>query len=306
MIVRILGSAAGGGLPQWNCGCPNCAAVRQGSPDIEPRTQSSVAVSADGQVWFLLNVSPDIRQQILQFPALGCAPGKTRGTPIAGCILTDAELDHTIGLLSLREGESIGVYATEVVRRTLFESFPIADMLNPYCDRRWISLPIGTPTELRNPNGECVGLSVRAFALGGHLPRYADSTSPPTGSVVGLAIEDSASGGCLVYAPGIESLTSDLSEAAMNASCILADGTFWQDDELSQLGISSRTARQMGHWPVGGADGSLNWLGDLRVPHRVYVHINNTNPMLRRNSPERLLVESRGVRVGSDGDTITI
>src|SRR5262245_36207221 len=170
MHVRILGSAAGGGVPQWNCRCANCAAARAGSPDVRPRTQSSVAVSADGQAWFLLNVSPDVRQQILAFPALGPCEGELRGTAIAGCVLTDAELDHTAGLLLLREGGAFGIHSTATVRRWLNEYLPIEPILacfspagiNPAA--RWNDLSLDTAVELRSPGG----LRIRAFEVDRH------------------------------------------------------------------------------------------------------------------------------------------
>jgi pyrroloquinoline quinone biosynthesis protein B len=307
MLVRILGSAAGGGLPQWNCGCPNCAAAQAGSPEIEPRTQSSVAVSADSRTWFLLNVSPDVRQQIVAFPALGASAGNRRGTAIAGCILTDAELDHTLGLLMLREGEAFNIYCTSAVRRCLDEDFPIARILAQYARHRWHAFAADSEQELVDADGRPSGLRFRSFELPGHFPRYAaHDRDNVNGSVVGLMVDDVRTGKRLVYAPGVAGPSESLDRAASEASCVLLDGTFWTDDELTCLGITERTAREMGHWPVGGTDGSLAWFGRAPAAHRIYVHINNTNPMLRRGSPERTLVENAGIRVGTDGDCLEL
>jgi pyrroloquinoline quinone biosynthesis protein B len=297
MRIRILGSAAGGGVPQWNCRCPNCAAARAGSGHVKPRTQSSVAVSADGRAWYLLNVSPDVRRQILDFPPLGPPDGAVRGQGIAGCVLADAELDHTAGLLQLREGGTFGIFSTARVRGWLNRYFPVEPILSRFAKPSWTELPL---------DGEAVSLSeelsLRAFALDPHVPRFVDEDATP-GSVSGLAIEDWKTGRKLVYAPCVGSLSEPLVAAAKNADAILLDGTFWSDDEPIHAGIrSSRTARAMGHLPVGGGDGSLVWLADQQAKHRYYVHINNTNPMLNERGAEYAQVSSRGVRVAADGD----
>ena len=303
MHVRILGSAAGGGLPQWNCRCPNCAAARAGSPDVEPRTQSSVAVSGDGDVWFLLNVSPDIRQQIIDFPQLVAHGEPNRGTSIGGCVLTDAEIDHTTGLLLLREGGSFDIWSTDLVRGWLQRYLRIEPLLAHFAERRWRELPIAAPIELERPSGGRAGLRVRAFELDPHLPRFVEEEgNDVAGAVVGLVIEDAQSGGKLVYAPCVGAITEALAEAVRDADAVLIDGTFWTDDELVRVCAGDRTARDMGHLPVGGKEGSLGWLAELPVRHRVYVHINNTNPMLDRSSPEYEEVRSREVSVGIDGN----
>jgi pyrroloquinoline quinone biosynthesis protein B len=307
MRIRILGSAAGGGVPQWNCRCGNCAAARAGSPDVRPRTQSSVAVSADGRAWFLLNVSPDVRQQVLAFPELGPAEGEQRGTAIVGCVLTDGELDHTAGLLLLREGGPFAVYCTATVRRWLNRSFPVEPILAGFANPPWCDLPLDAPVDLRLPDGAPSGLRVRAFDLDPHVPRFVkDEAAPAAGSVVGLQVEDAGTGARLVHAPCVASLRGPLHRAAREADCLLIDGTFWQDDEPIRCGIGSRTARQMGHLPVSGPGGSLAWLSELPARHRVYVHINNTNPMLNERGPEHREVTGRGVRVGADGDSFEL
>ena len=303
MRVRILGSAAGGGLPQWNCACPNCRAVRAGSPDVEARTQSSVAVSGrDGQ-WFLLNVSPDIRQQIINTPELMPSQEGGRATAIGGCVLTDAEIDHTTGMLLLREGCVFGIYSTPLVHRWLSGYFPIATVLSHFAPRPWTELEFGAAVELAQPSGPSSGLKIRALALEPDVPRYVEEKPDDlAGSVIALAIEDTKTGGKLVYAPGVASVNEALEEAARQADLLLIDGTFWNDEEPIEFKITDRTAREMGHFPVDGAEGSLSWLATLPARHRVYVHINNTNPMLNRSSAQYRKVTEAGVRVGVDGD----
>lgn len=307
MQVRILGSAAGGGVPQWNCRCPNCAAAldeivaRKEGHAVRPRTQSSVAVSADGRAWFLLNASPDIRQQVLAFSALGPVEGTARGTAIAGCLLTDAELDHTAGLLFLREGGGFNIHCTATVRSWLSRWFPVEPILDAFSQPGWRELPLeGAWLKLALPDGSSSGLLVLAREVDRHVPRFVkEDASSATGSVVALVIEDERTGGQLVYAPCVPAMGS---LPDVDVDCILFDGTFWDDDEPIRSGIGGRTARQMGHWPVSGPEGSLRRLGGWKIPHRVYVHINNTNPMLNELGPEHRAVTELGVRVGADGD----
>lgn len=303
MQVRILGSAAGGGLPQWNCRCSNCNDVRAGSPDVQPRTQSSVAVSADGRTWFLLNVSADVRQQVQAFSGLWPPENGTRGTTIGGCILTDAEIDHASGLFQLREGGRFGIFSTALVHEWLSRYLRVSPVLAGFADRPWTELALDAPLELPLPDGSPSGLTVSVFEAGRHAPRYVPETeSGARGSVAGLQVQDVGSGGKLVYAPGVESLDGPLAEAVRGADALLIDGTFWSDDEPIRMGIGDRTSRQMGHLPVAGPGGSLGWLAELPLRHRVYVHINNTNPMLNRRGREHGLVQGRGVLVGADGD----
>ncbi len=303
MRVRILGSAAGGGLPQWNCGCPNCQRVLAGSECVQRRTQSSVAISANGDSWFLLNVSADVRHQIMDFPQLGPSATCSRGTSIAGCVLTDAELDHTSGLLQLREGGVIAIHSTAIVRRWLSGHFPIAPLLAHFADRPWNEIQLNEPFRLSPPNDPDGGLEVRAFETGRDAPRYV-SPEPTTtaGAVIGLSIRDPQTGGKLVYTPGVLEVDESLRNAVDGADCLLIDGSFWSNDEPSQYGITDRTAAQMGHLCVGGPQGSLAWLTELPVRYRVYVHINNTNPMLDTSSPEHAEVRKQGIDIGTDGD----
>jgi pyrroloquinoline quinone biosynthesis protein B len=266
-----------------------------------------VAVSADGRAWFLLNVSPDVRQQILAFPELGPREGEQRGTAIAGCVLTDAELDHTAGLLLLREGGVGRVHSTITVRRWLNDYLPIEKILWFFTRQLWRTLRLEESTELLLPELSSSGLCIRAFEVDPHVPRFVPNEAvPPAGSVIGLVIEDGKTRGRLVYAPCVASVCGPLELAARAADCVLIDGTFWDDEEPIRCGIGSRTARAMGHLPVSGAAGSLAWLARLPARHRVYLHINNTNPMLNERGPEHRQVVECGVRVGADGDCFEV
>jgi pyrroloquinoline quinone biosynthesis protein B len=306
MRVRILGSAAGGGVPQWNCRCANCDAARNGSVDVRPRTQSSVAVSADGRSWFLLNVSADVRGQLAACRDLWPPAGEQRGTPIAGCVLTDAEIDHTSGLLQLREGCTFRVFSTPTVRHWLDRHLPMGAVLSSFADRPWAELPLDEQIELPLPNGTPSGLRLRAFELGREAPRFVPATAQDSAAVIGLELEDAVTGGRLVYAPGVPEIAESLRRVAAHADCLLIDGTFWSDDEPGLMGVTRSTARKMGHIPVSGTAGSLGWLATLSVRHRVYVHINNTNPMLNEAGREFREVARAGVQVGHDGDEFEI
>lgn len=258
-------------------------------------------------MWFLLNVSADVRVQLAASSRLWPPAGARRGTTIAGCILTDGEIDHTSGLLQLREGCVFGVFSTPVVRRWLHSYFPIAPILASFAERTWTDLPLEAAFELPLADGAPSGLRLRAFELGHDPPRFVPGTAGDfCGAVVGLEIEDATGGGKLIYAPGIPAISPSLRAAAEACDCLLVDGTFWSDDEPLQMRIASSTARKMGHVPVAGADGTLAWLSSLPARHRVYVHINNTNPMLNDAGLERREVNDRGVRVGEDGDEFEI
>ena len=306
MRICILGSAAGGGLPQWNCNCKNCAGIRAGSGGVRPRSQSSVAISADGDWWFLLNASADVRSQIGAADFLWPPKESRRGTSIAGCVLTDAEIDHTSGLLQLREGCRFGVFSTPIVKRWLHHDLPIGSILADFADRPWTELAIGQWSDLSLPDGTSSGLRIRSFEVGRDVPRFVpEDPEQAVGSVIGLQIEDSG-GAKLVYAPGVAMICDDLQSACEDAGCILIDGTFWSDDEPKRTQIKDSTATQMGHVPVSGNQGTLTWLAGLSVKHRVYVHINNTNPMLNERGREHAEVVRCGVQVGMDGDVFDI
>jgi pyrroloquinoline quinone biosynthesis protein B len=297
MWLRVLGSAAGGGYPQWNCSCPTCRAVRDGTRPARPRTQSSIAVSPDRERWFLLNASPDIRAQFEAFP--GLHPGEDRATPLQAVLLTDAELDHTLGLLLLREGRGIRLHATEATYATLTSGTGVLTTLERYCPVEWTRVVPGQDVSLG-------GLSYRAFDVPtGKHDRFGTGTqrsaSGSAGRVVGYRLTDDATGRTAVYLPGVQELTPAVLTELEDCACLLIDGTCWDDDELIRLGLAQKTAHEMGHLCIGGPEGSLEQLSRLPVERKIYIHINNTNPILLEDSPERREVERSGIEVATDG-----
>jgi pyrroloquinoline quinone biosynthesis protein B len=291
VLLRVLGSAAGGGSPQWNCGCPVCTAVRSRSGLA--RTQSSVAVSVDRRRWFLINASPDLRAQIEAFPGLHPHDGD-RTTPLEAVLLTDAELDHTLGLLLLREAGALRLYTTPAVRKTLCDGSGLLRILERYCPVEWRAVVPGADVRLTD------GLSCRAFDVPS-TKRSRFGQGPDQGRVVGYRLTDDRNGGLLVYLPGIQALTPDVRAGIEGCDCLLIDGTCWRDDELIRLGLAGKTSREMGHLPVGGPDGSLAQLPALGVRRVIFVHLNNTNPILLDDTPERRIVADSGMEVAMDG-----
>ena len=302
MHVALLGTAAGGGFPQWNCWCPSCRVARSDPRRAVPRSQSSAAVSADGARWFLLNASPDVRDQLTRLP--GPVPEGTRHVPVEGIVLTDAELDHTVGVLLLREAGRLQVAATDAVRRILEEDSRVLAVTRVFAEVRVHELLPDRALGLCYGDGTPSGLRVTCFPVPAGPPRFASEDRP--GHTVGLMIEDDRTGGSCAFIPGCGGLDDELFARLASADLVLFDGTFWTDDELIGLGIGERTARQMDHLPVSGPGGSLERLRHLPSRHRVYTHINNTNPMLLEDSPERARVEEAGLRVGADGMRFTL
>jgi pyrroloquinoline quinone biosynthesis protein B len=259
-------------------------------------------VSADGRRWFLLNASPDVHAQLAGLPAE--EPAGLRHVPIEGVVLTDAELDHTLGLVLLREGRYLQVYATPAVQRVVEDDSSLLPVTRAFAEVRVESLSVGGTTALAYRDGCPAGLSVSAFTVPAGPPRFASHEAP--GHTVGLLVRDEASGGVCAFVPGCGGLDRSLLDRLAGAEVVLFDGTFWTDDELIALGIGERTARQMDHLPVSGPDGSLERLAALPGRHKVYTHINNTNPMLIEDSPQRRLVERLGLVVGADGMRFTL
>jgi pyrroloquinoline quinone biosynthesis protein B len=288
--VRVLGSAAGGGYPQWNCRCGVCDAARAGVR-ARPRTQSSLAIRGDDGPWFLVNASPDLRQQLETLD-----PRRVEGVrvpPIAGVLLTDAEIDHTAGLLLLRESATpVHVFGAAGVERALRDGYPVLTMLERYSGAAWQTLEPGRTHPLDGSS-----LTVEPFGAGGDAPRYSDVDVQASGFV----FRDRATGGVATYAPGLARLDAGVLGRFAASDLVLVDGTFWRDDELARLGISDRTAHDMGHVPLSGPGGSLGALAGLERPRTVLVHINNTNPILLEDSPEREEVVRAGVEVAYDG-----
>lgn len=303
MRIHVLGSAAGGGFPQWNCNCRNCAGVRSGSLKARPRTQSSIAVSADGERWALINASPDIRAQILAFPALQPRCG-ARGTGIQSVLLTDAQIDHVTGLLLLREGGPLPVYCTEPVRRDLSEGFPVFPVLEHYCGVDWRPLPLD--------GGEfgidgLAGLRFTAVPLQSKAPPYSPHRHDPhPGDNIGLLIREDRSGKRLFYAPGLGGIGGEVQERLLEADCLLVDGTFWREDEMRQAGVGRKRAAEMGHLPQSGPGGMIQRLRPARAERKILIHINNTNPILDEDSPERAALEEEGIQVAYDGMEIEL
>ena len=241
MHISVLGAAAGGGFPQWNCRCEGCVAARAGR--ARPQTQSSIALRSDAGPWFLVNASPDLREQLGHLPSQDSTTA-IRTTPIAGIVLTDAEIDHTAGLLLLRESnQPLTVYCTDEVRAALTDHYPVLTMLEEYCGVQWRPLVLGEATVLEGSS-----LELEGFPTGGDAPLYMGSAPGP--EAIGLTVRDQAGGGVLCYAPAIESLDDELTDRLRSADCVLADGTFWREDELVTLGLSTRDSWAMGHAPL--------------------------------------------------------
>ena len=307
MLVRILGSAAGGGFPQWNCNCPGCQSVRDGKNTVHQRTQSSLAVRGTEGSWYLINASPDVRLQLERLR--DTKPTSIRSSPIAGVLLTDAEIDHTAGLMILRESaEPLAIYGTNSVRTALTDGFSNHRDLKDYCGVVWSNIEPCSTVDL-NSNDDS-SLDIEVFSLKSKPPKYMRSNSPVDenydGSVVGFTFRDRISGGVVTYAPALSEFSDSILKRLDKSDCILVDGTFWQNDELLELGTSTRTSLAMGHLPLSGDNGSLNYLAKLSSKRKIFTHINNTNPILIDDSPERKIVEASGIEVGDDGLTIEI
>jgi pyrroloquinoline quinone biosynthesis protein B len=285
--IHILGSSAGGGVPQWNCRCANCRAARL-RPSLR-RTQSSIAVSADNRRWLLINASPDLPSQFAAFSAVtGSGPGQ-RGTAIEAVVLTDGELDHITGLLSLRENPKLKIACTRSVENLLTHRFPLLPLLRNYCDVRVSALP-----------ATIAGLRLRPLDVSSKAPLYAKQKQP--GLAIGLRIESKSKR--LAYFPALPSITPEVEKFVAGCDCLLVDGTFWSENEM--MGLKKRSAKDMGHVPISGDRGSLAWLRNLNIPRKIYIHINNTNPILAPRSRERKAVERAGLEVASDGMDIRL
>ena len=306
MRIKVLGAAAGGGFPQWNCGCPNCREVRSGVLDAKPLTQECIAVSADGERWFLLNASPEIRSQIENCAALH--PRGPRHSPIAAILLTNGDLDHCLGLLSLRESHPLVIYATDRVRLGFTEGNVLYRTLQRFPGQvSWRTLAAEKETELSGVDDQPSGLSVKAIPAPGKPPVHLEgSVGSDPGENIGLLIHDRGTGKRLAYFSAAAGITSPMKAAFDSADCVFFDGTFWTSDELIALGLGDKRAEDMAHLPVGGKGGSLQALAGMRAPRRIYIHINNTNPLLRPRSPERKQAESVGWEVAYDGMEITL
>ena len=304
--IIVLGSAAGGGFPQWNCHCANCARAWAGDPAAAPRGQTSLAVRG-ARGWFLLNAAPDLRQQITATPELHPTAG-SRHSPIAGVVLTNAEIDHVAGLLHLRERQPLSLYATPRVHGAL-RGNPVFNALDAAAVRRH-PMVLDEPLALSLPDGRESGLVVRPFAVPGKVALYLED--PAAGDNFGstsedtVALEVAARGASFFYVPGCAEITPGLTERLRGARLVFFDGTLWRDDEMIASGVGRKTGGRMGHISMSGRQGSIAGFAGLGVNRKIFIHINNTNPAIVADSPERARLEDAGWEVAFDGMRITL
>ena len=303
MHVQILGSAAGGGFPQWNCNCRNCDGLRRGTLNAKARTQSSIALSDDGVNWILCNASPDIRTQLEQTPVLQPARA-VRDTAIRAIVLMDSQIDHVTGLLTLREGCPHEVWCTDMVHEDLQTGFPLFPMLSHWnggLQRRRIGL--GEP--FRIP--ACPALEFLPIPLRSAAPPYSPHRNDPhPGDNIGLLVRDTKTGGVLFYAPGLGQPDDGLLATMRDADCLLVDGTLWRDDEMAFAGVGDKLGGEMGHLQQSGPGGMIELLDAQPASRKVLIHINNTNPILDEDSAERAELVAHGIEVAHDGMQIVL
>jgi pyrroloquinoline quinone biosynthesis protein B len=316
VLLHVLGTAAGGGVPQWNCACPGCSGAR--AHPTWRRRHASLAVQASDDRWYLINATPDIGDQIEDCPALrpvsvsapirGSASGPRTGsrrTPIAGLILTDAELDHTLGIARLREAGADGLelLATGSVREALLTGLRLEAVLGPYTPLTWRELSQERPVPLTEDST----VTISAIPVSGKRPRYAVHLPGPEVDtwVVALLLTDRATGAKAVYAPALAAWPDALQSAVAEADCVIVDGTFWDDEEPRRTGISTRTASGMGHLPIDGPGGTAKRLAPLRA-RCLYTHLNNTNPLVDPSAPQYKQLADRGIEVAGDGMVIQL
>lgn len=311
MIIKIIGSSAGGGFPQWNCNGPQSRAVRRGEAAFSRRTQSSIAVSANGTDWALFNASPDIGEQIAATPALQPGTdGPLRASPIKAVLVTNGDIDHIAGLLTLREKQAFSLYGARPVLETLAAN-PIFDALDAeLVARRELSL--GRAIELEGPDG-ALGLTIEPYAVPGKIPLYLEDVGrnpadfmSDEGDAIGLAITDRETSATAHYIPGCAAIDDQLRARLESAELVLFDGTLFTDTEMPDQGLGPKTGKRMGHISISGADGTLAALDGLDIKRRIFVHINNSNPILDERSSERKTVEDAGWAIGFDGMEISL
>jgi pyrroloquinoline quinone biosynthesis protein B len=306
--VVVLGAAAGGGVPQWNCGCPVCKAARNDCPELKS-TQASIAISTDGEHWFLINASPDLRQQLIATPQLHPRVGSLRHSPIAGVILTNSEVDAVAGLLSLREGWPFTIYAHDRVLAIL-RANSIFNVLSETNVRRQ-PMAIDAAFEPKLPDGTPSGIEVLPFAVAGKGAWYLEGKAHPAGDdgagdTLGLRIGDKATGKHFYFLAACAQVTPELKTRLSGAPLIFFDGTVWRDDELIAAGLGNKTGQGMGHISMSGENGAIAALADLGIGRKIFLHINNSNPVLLQNSKERAIAEGAGWQIPADGTEITL
>jgi len=298
MKIRVLGAGAGGGFPQWNCNCDNCGRYRRGEFNGKARTQSSIAISTDDRNWLLFNTSPDIRAQLEAFPAIQPKDG-IRDTGIKAVLLIDSQIDHTTGMLMLREGKPLDVYCTEMVKQDLTSGFPLFTMLKDYCTVNHHAIACDeNPFEIPGIDD----IRLYAHALKSKAPPYSPHRHDPhDGDNIGVIVEQISTGKKLYYAPGLGEIEQQVYAAMQNVDCLLVDGTFWTDDEMVTRGISQKRAREIGHLPQSGPGGMVEVLNGVANARKILIHINNTNPILDEDSAERKILQANGIEVAYDG-----
>jgi pyrroloquinoline quinone biosynthesis protein B len=306
--IVVLGAAAGGGVPQWNCGCPVCRAARTGGTGLQS-TQASIAISADGEHWFLINASPDLRQQLIATPQLHPKPGQLRHSPISGVILTNSEVDAVAGLLSMREGSPFTIYAHPRVLAIL-KANSIFNVLSETNVKRQ-PIAIDEAFEPALPDGSPSGIEIVPFTVPGKGAWYLEGKAHPAGDdgagdTLGLRIADKTSGKHLYFLAACAEVTPELKQRLAGASLIFFDGTVWRDDELIAAGLGAKTGQAMGHIAMSGDNGAIAALADLGIDRKIFLHINNSNPALLQDSAERKTAERAGWQIPADGTEITL
>jgi len=306
--VVVLGAAAGGGVPQWNCGCQVCQSARTGQPELRS-TQASIAISADGDHWILINASPDLRQQLIATPQLHPAPGKLRHSPIAGVILTNGEIDAIAGLLSMREGWPFTIYAHARVLAIL-KSNSVFNVLDERNVRRQ-PIEIDATFEPTLPDGSPSGVEILPFAVAGKGAWYLEGRAHPAGGdgagdTLGLRIRDKGTGKFLYFLAACAKVTDDLKSRLAGAPLVFFDGTVWRDDELIRAGLGNKTGQSMGHIAMSGDKGAIAALDGLGIDKKIFLHINNSNPALLHDSEERRIAEQAGWQIPKDGTEIVL
>lgn len=298
MKIRVLGAGAGGGFPQWNCNCTNCSRLRSGQFNGKARTQSSIAISTDERNWLLFNTSPDIRAQLEAFPAIQPKQG-IRDTGIKAILLIDSQIDHTTGMLMLREGKPLEVYCTEMVRQDLSSGFPLFTMLKEYCTINHHPIACdGTPFEIPGISD----IRLYAHALKSKAPPYSPHRHDPhDGDNIGVIIEQISTGKKLYYSPGLGEIEPHVLQTMLSVDCLMVDGTFWTNTEMVSQNISHKLAREIGHLPQSGPGGMVEVLNGVPNARKILIHINNTNPILDEDSPERKTLDAAGIEVAYDG-----
>jgi len=309
MFVRVLGSAAGGGYPQWNCNHPNSRRARAKDPNAPARTQSSIAVSADGDQWVLFNASPDLRQQIYDNEILHPS-GALRASPIQAVVLTNADVDHVAGLLNLRESQAFNLYGTPRVLSVL-EANTIFGVLNPKFVTRH-PLVLNEALHIVRPDGERLGVTVVPFAVPGKVALWleneqqGDNFGTVDEDTIALEVKDDGGETKFFYLPACARMTDELADRIRGADLVFFDGTLWVDDEMIREGVGIKTGKRMGHMSVSGENGTIAALRDLAIARKVFIHINTTNPILISDTEQRKAAESEGWEVSYDGMQIEV